>query len=246
MTAAHVPIAEFLDGDEVVAGEHLADDLAFWFAHFVISFGVEDDAAGEYGVDAQAYAAMIARLGDADGPGTALRVPFDGGHTAYVLWQNWEDESTVDYLVHHPAWGRLGFLAQDGPHGSGPGLAWPELLTLAGSAEAGGAQATAEGLADPARRLLLLLPALGDADTPAEARDVVANALAEVGFRAEAVAELAARLLGEPGGAGRPTWSVREGSPIPVCSSGYSPRQVPLALGITAEQANALAAALGW
>ncbi|MEE1782916.1 hypothetical protein PUR71_08300 [Streptomyces sp. SP17BM10] len=241
MTAAHVPIAEFLDGDEVVAGEHLADDLAFWFTHFVISFGVEDEAAEEYGVDADAYEAMIARLGDTDEPGIALRVPFDGGHTAYVLWQNWEDESTVDYLVHHPGWGRLGFLAQDGPHGSGPGLAWPELVKLAGSAQDG-----VEGLDDPARRLLLLLPALGDADIPAEARDVVAHALAEVGFRADVVDELAAHLLGETGRAGRPTWSVREGSPIPVCSSDHSPRQVPLALGITAEQTDALAAALGW
>ncbi|MEU8513537.1 hypothetical protein AB0C76_18390 [Kitasatospora sp. NPDC048722] len=241
MTAAHVPIAEFLDGDEVVAGDHLADDLAFWFTHFVISFGVEDEAAEEYGVDPEAHEAMIARLGDAEEPGTALRVPFEGGHSAYVVWQNWEDESTVDYLVHHPAWGRLGFLAQDGPHGSGPGLSWPELVKLAGSAQDG-----ADGLADPARRLLLLLPALGDADTPAGARGVVADALADVGFPAEAADELATHLLGESGRADRPTWSVREGSPIPVCSSDHSPRQVPLALGITAEQADALAAALGW
>ncbi|MEV7028068.1 hypothetical protein AB0O00_38860, partial [Kitasatospora sp. NPDC093558] len=154
MTAARVPIAEFLDEDDLVVAEHLADDLAFWFAHFVISFGVEDEAAEEYGVDAAAYEAVLARLGDAEQPGTVLRVPFDGGHTAYVAWQNWEDESTVDYLVHHPAWGRLGFLAQDGPHGSGPGLAWPELVKLAGSTQDG-----ADGLADPARRLLLLLPA---------------------------------------------------------------------------------------
>ncbi|MFE2407442.1 hypothetical protein ACFXDE_03755 [Kitasatospora sp. NPDC059408] len=240
MTAAHMPIAEFLDGDEVVAGEHLAGDLAFWFAHFVISFGVEDETAEEYGVDADAHEAMIERLGDAAAPGTALRVPFDGGHSAYVVWQNWEDESTVDYLVHHPAWGRLGFLAQDGPHGSGPGLSWPELVKLAGSAQDG-----ADGLADPARRLLLLLPALGDADTPAGARGVVAKALADVGFPADAVDELAGHLLGDPGSAHQPTWSVREGSPIPVCSSDHSPRRVPLALGITAEQAKALAAALG-
>ncbi|MGW2250071.1 hypothetical protein ACWCXH_07715 [Kitasatospora sp. NPDC001660] len=239
MTAVHVRIPAFLEDGELVAGEELARDTAFWFAHFVISFGVEDDRAEECGVDEADYQAVMERLGDVEQPGLVLRVPFDGGHTAYVAWQNWEDESTVDYFVHHAAWGRLGFLAQDGPHGSGPGLSWRELVKLAGSPQDG-----ADGLADPAHRLLALLPALGDADTPGEAQGIVAKALARVGFRPESVEELAAALLDEPGRAMQPRWSVADGSPIAVCSSGYSPRQIPLALGITAEQADALAAAL--
>ncbi|MGW8506722.1 hypothetical protein [Streptomyces sp. CLCI03] len=86
---------------------------------------------------------------------------------------------------------------------------------------------------------------LGDADLPAEAPDTVARALAHCGIRADAARELAATLVGEPDPAGGPRWAVTEANPIPVCSSPYSPRRVPLALGITPDQEHALAAALG-
>jgi hypothetical protein len=55
---------------------------------------------------------------------------------------------------------------------------------------------------------------------------------------------LASRLVDEPGLAHQPRWSVAADSPIPVCSSDYSPRRIPLALGITEEQAHVLAEAL--
>lgn len=57
---------------------------------------------------------------------------------------------------------------------------------------------------------------------------------------------LARELLGADGRDGHvePSWTVTGDSPVPVCSSRYSPRQVPIALGITPNQAQALVAAL--
>ncbi|MEY2228294.1 MULTISPECIES: hypothetical protein [Streptomyces] len=86
---------------------------------------------------------------------------------------------------------------------------------------------------------------LGDADLPAEAPDTVARAPAHCGIRADAAGELAATLLGAPDPAGGPRWAATDAHPIPVCSAPYSPRRVPLVLGITPDQARALATALG-
>ncbi|MFJ6050872.1 hypothetical protein [Streptomyces sp. NPDC092307] len=180
------------------------------------------------------------RLGDPERPWPVLRIRFDGGHTAYAVYANEEDENNVEFFVRHPQWGRLGHLGQCGADDARPGLSWPELRTLATRTQYDG-----EGLTDPSERLLLLLPMLGDAALPAEARDVVARALAHCGIRADAAGDLAATLVGEPDPAGEPRWTATEADPIAVCSSPYSPRRVPLALGITPEQARALATALG-
>ncbi|MFI9366589.1 hypothetical protein ACIG5E_36900 [Kitasatospora sp. NPDC053057] len=234
--APHIPGFE---DEELLLGEDLTDEPAFWLAHLLLVPGHDVEEPEAYGVAREAYDAMVERLFDAEAPTLLLRVPFRQGHTACVVYQNFEDESDTDFLVHHPDWGRLGFLGQFGPHGSGPGLSWPELVNLARSEGDPGA----DGLRDQAQRFLLLLPALGDADTPLEeARRTVAEALAAVGFRPDVVVEFAAQLLGEP--ERKPRWFLTPDSPIPVCSSHYSPRQIPLALGITEEQARTLAEAL--
>ncbi|MFI9318688.1 hypothetical protein ACIGXI_02710 [Kitasatospora aureofaciens] len=237
MTAApHLPGFE---DEELLPGEALATEPAFWLAHLVLITDHQAEDPEVYGVAPDAYRAMLERLFGAEAPTLLLRVPFRHGHTACVIYQNFEDECDTDFLVHHPAWGRFGFLGQFGPHGSGPGLSWPELVSLVRSE----ADPDAEGLRDHAQRLLLLLPALGDADTPLEeARRTVAGALAAVGFRPDVVVEFAAQLLGEP--ERKPRWFLTSDSPIPICSSNYSPRQVPLALGITEEQTRTLATAL--
>ncbi|MFJ9777025.1 hypothetical protein ACIRVF_38320 [Kitasatospora sp. NPDC101157] len=237
MTAApHLPGFE---DDELLAGEDLASEPAFWLAHLLLALGHDVEEPEAYGIARDAYDAMVERLFVTETPTLLLRVPFRHGHTACVVYQNFEDECDTDFLVHHPAWGRFGFLGQFGPHGSGPGLSWPELVNLARSEGDPGA----EGLQDHAQRFLLLLPALGDADTPVEeARRTVAEALTAVGFRPDSVGELAAQLLGDP--EHQPRWCLTPDSPIPICSSDYSPRQIPLALGITEAQARTLAEAL--
>ncbi|GAA2646685.1 hypothetical protein GCM10010425_65500 [Streptomyces spororaveus] len=234
-----VYIPEYVQDCELVASEDLARDPAFWLAHVLLTMGDPGEPAEPYGVDTSAYEEMVDRLGDPEQPWPVLRVCFDGGHTVYAVYANWDDQNNVDYFIRHPKWGRLGFLGQCGADEAGPGLSWTELLTLATSTQEG-----TEGLTNPSERLLLLLPMLGDADMPGEACDTVARALSHCGIRAEAASDLAAVLLGEQDPANGPRWTPTGDSPIAVCSSPYSPRQVPLALGITPDQAQALATAL--
>jgi hypothetical protein len=238
MTAAvHIP--EYAEECELVAGEDLARDPAFWLAHLLLTMGDPGEEAGRYGVDESAYEEMVDRLSDPEQPWPVLRIPFDGGHTVYVAYANFEDAANVDFFVRHPSWGRLGFLGQCGVDEAGPGLSWAELTTLAASRQDDG-----EGLTDPAQRLLLLLPMLGDADMPAEACDVVAEALSRCGLSPDAAGTLVASLLGGHDPSEEARWSVGDDSPVPVCSSPYSPRRIPLALGITPDQARVLADAL--
>ncbi|MFI0967278.1 hypothetical protein ACH4S8_38715 [Streptomyces sp. NPDC021080] len=232
-------IPEYYEDVELVAGERLAGDPAFWLAHVLLTMGDQGEQPERYGVESSAYDAMEDRLGDTGQPWPVLRVPFDGGHTAYVVYANSEDMSDIEFFVRHPAWGRLGFLGDCGGDHAGPGLSWNELTTLADASTPD----DGEGLADPSQRLLLLLPMLGDADMPEEATDVVARALVHCGMRADTAHELASALLPDP--AHEPRWTVTDDSPIAVCSSPHSARRVPIALGIGAEQAQCLADALG-
>ncbi|MFC8953217.1 hypothetical protein ACFT8P_11290 [Streptomyces sp. NPDC057101] len=238
MSTVHIP--EYLQDCELVAGEDLARDPAFWLAHLLLTRGAPGDSAEPYGVHEAAYDAMVDRLSDPEQPWPVLRVAFGGGHTAYAVYASGEDEDDVDFFVRHPAWGRLGHLGQCGADEAGPGLSWTELLALATSTPEGG-----EGLTDPSERLLLLLPMLGDADMPGDAPETVARALSRCGIRAAAATGLATALLEGRGPAGGPRWITSGESPIAVCSAPYSPRRVPLALGITPDQARALATALG-
>ena len=238
-----VDIREYLDTD-LIASEDLAVDPAFWLNHLLLTMGDLPDDAAIYGVSAEALEEMSSRMSDSDAPWPVFRVPFDGGHTALVVYANYEDENNIEFVVRHPDWGRLGHLGNYGPEGAGPGLAWAELTAIAASVPQNASPA--DGLVDPAQRLLLLLPMLGDAATPAQAWGVVAEALAHCGIPQDAAARLAKELLGDSVDAFqmKPSWTFTDGSPLLICSSQYSPRQIPLALGITPEQAQALAAAL--
>jgi hypothetical protein len=233
----HIP--EYLEDCGLVAGEDLAREPAFWLAHILLTVGDPGQDPERYGVDASVYEEMVERLSDPEEPWPVLQAPFAGGHRAYVVYANVEDGNNVDFFVRHPEWGRLGHLGQCGADEAGPGLSWTELTALAKAP-----QNAHEGLTDASQRLLLLLPVLGDADTPREARDMVAKALSRCGLRPDASDELATALLGEDEPDGESHWTVTADSPIAVCSSPYSPRRVPLALGITPSQAQALADAL--
>lgn len=241
--AKTVDIPEYLD-TELVAGEQLAREPAFWLAHLLVTMGDLSADADEYDVHPAAFEAMLQRLSDAEQPWPVFRVPFGGGHMAFAAYANFEDENTVEFAVRHPAWGRLGHLGQCGPESAGPGLSWAELTAIAASVPENASDT--EGLVDPAQRLLLLLPMLGDAATPEEAWGVVARALSRCGIPKDVAPRFARELLGTDADDWlvEPSWTVAEGNPVPVCSSRYSPRQVPIALGITLNQAQALADAL--
>lgn len=237
--ALTVHIPEYLEGCELVAGEDLAREPAFWLAHLMLTVGDPSEDPERYGVDASVYEEMTEHLSNPEAPWPALRVPFKGGHTAYAVYANFDDANNVDFFVRHHEWGRVGYLGQCGADEAGPGLSWTELATLAEAAQDSG-----EGLTDSSQRLLLLLPMLGDAEMPSEAIHIVAQALTHCGIRPDAADELATVLAGDQEADSEPRWTVTADSPIAVCSSPHSPRHIPLALGITPTQAQALADAL--
>ncbi|MFC7762672.1 hypothetical protein ACFQY4_34980 [Catellatospora bangladeshensis] len=226
--------------DDLVQGDDLAFGPAFWLAHLLLTMGDPDDAPQDYGVTAAAYDSMVERLSDAALPWPVFQIPFGGGHTILVIYASYEDENNVEFIVRHSDWGRLGYLGNIGPSHSGPGLSWQELTTIAAYSPDCD---TEPGLSDPAQRLLLLLPMLGDAATPSEVTEVVTHALIQCGISEESAPGFADKLVGREEDQ-QNTWSAGPDNPIPVCSSRRSARQVPIALGITAEAARALADAL--
>ena len=234
-------IPEYAHDAVLLPSEDLTGDPAFWFAHLVLTLGdLTSTDPEEYGVVASAYHTMVDHLGSHIQPWPLFRVPFRGGHTILVIYSHF-DAVEIDFVVHHPDWGRLGFLGDFGPESRGPGLSWAELMAIAEARPSDGAAGA--GLADSAQRLLLLLPMLGDAATPADASTVVSRALVRCGMSADVAPRFATELIGSDL-SGEPTWSAGPDNPVPVCSSDNSPRQLPIALGITPDQAQALADAL--
>ncbi|MFF3459892.1 hypothetical protein ACFYXH_37460 [Streptomyces sp. NPDC002730] len=231
----HIP--EYEQEFELVAAEELVTGPAFWFLH-LCSWHEEREAVRErFGADTADVDALYEQLADEE-HWPVFRVPLGGGHTAVVAHRNFPQDSGIDYFVRHPEWGRLGHLGQMDGHDSGPGLSWHELTAIAAAVPDG-----VEGLADPAERFLMLLPMLRDIDMPHDAAAVVAQALTDCGIPQEHAQDVAGKILDNSFWQ-LPSWVVRDGSPIPVCGSDHSPRALPLALGITSDQAGDLADAL--
>lgn len=236
----------------LVDGEELPALPGFWAAYLLwLSQTEEYDPVPEwFGADgADTDAAWLALTDEDRWP--VFRIPFGGGHTAVVLGCNLPDDPGTEYLVTHPEWDRTGHLASVGGHQAGPGLSWRELVHIARTPDPG-----APGIHAEYARLLLLLPALGDQDLPAEAADVVADALERAGIPVELAPGLAEALLAdhplwEPAAWTPATASPLSGGQEPFlgilhCDEPMSPRfGVRLAQGITHAQSDRLARALG-
>lgn len=100
-----------------------------------------------------------------------------GERFARVVWHGPDLEGGDDYVALAP--GRAVSVAAREGHGYGPGLSWAEFRRLATTPQ----------------RVLLALPALGDADAPPEAVDLVAQALLVAGRTAPVAATAAARQM---------------------------------------------------
>jgi hypothetical protein len=152
----------------------LADDQ-FWPV-FLAFVGAAETAPDAFGVDPADLEQFFAELRSATA-WPVFSLPVAGGHRIDIVLRNFDDDAGVDYVLvtgdRH-----LSLAAIEG-HFRGPALSWPELVAVAGG---------------DARRLLLLLPAYADGDRPADAADVVAAALIEVGAATD-VDELAEELL---------------------------------------------------
>ncbi|MFF2814056.1 hypothetical protein ACFVT9_00835 [Kitasatospora cineracea] len=96
---------------------------------------------------------------------------FRVGHLLHVVCRAFAEDEGIDYLLHHPGWAAAEPPAGDEGCFSGPGLCWDELVAAVDNGLPGGSTA------DPHARLLLLLPAFGDADAPAGAVERLAAAL---------------------------------------------------------------------
>ncbi|MDF3141931.1 MULTISPECIES: hypothetical protein [unclassified Streptomyces] len=238
-----------MPGHGIAPAEQLLGLPGFWPAFYAPVWDEFADEPEIFGADSADVDEAAAVLYGAQEVWPAFRIPMAGGHMLWIVHRNFPDDSGTDYLIAHPDWDRHAYLASIEGHYSGPGLSWPELVAVAESAPAG-----AQGVVDPGLRLLLLLPAFGDADVPeAEAVDRISGALRAVGVPAKAAPDVAERLLDHDFWDG-PTWTTQgrsplsgtaaEPRPLPLCDGRYNPRTVPLGSGITADQERALADAL--
>ncbi|MGP4092586.1 hypothetical protein [Streptomyces sp. KR55] len=238
-----------IPGHGIAPAEHLIGRPGFWPAYFGMTWDGFTDEPELFGADTAEVDAAAAALYDTAEVWPAFRIPMAGGHLLWIVQRNLPDDSGTDYLITHPDWDRDAYLASLDGHCSGPGLSWTELLAVAESAPDG-----AQGVRDADVRLLLLLPAFGDAGIPVEeAVERISGALTAVGVSGDQAPALAELFLEHPFWDG-PTWTVQgrsplsgstaEPSPLAICDGSHSPRTVPLALGITADQERALAEAL--
>ncbi|MFI6036514.1 hypothetical protein ACIBBD_20540 [Streptomyces sp. NPDC051315] len=197
METSEVPVAlagYAMPGHGIAPAEHLLDLPGFWPAYFGPVWHAFSDDPGLFGADTADVDAAAEALYDATRTWPAYRIPLPGGHVLWIVHRDFPDDGGTDYLLTGPDRPREERLASIEGHYGGPGLSWPDLLAAAASAPA-----DAEGVRDPDLRLLLLLPAFGDADTPVEeAVERISAALGSVGVDAEAAPEAAERLLDHP------------------------------------------------
>ncbi|MEV0397142.1 hypothetical protein [Polymorphospora rubra] len=199
-----------VDASVLVDATAWLDDPVFWPA-LLWSVGGSPTAVEGFDVDPADVDAMLSEMHRPDRwPVVSLHL--GGGHLAHLVWRNFPDDSGWDYLITLPdADAPVPVAALEG-HFRGPALSWRELVTVAGGA--GSAP-------DAARRLLVLLPAMGDAHLPAQATEVVA-ALTALGCQRRQ-AEIADELLAASGRFwGAAEWGDWDG--VPVCLGTHSDR----------------------
>jgi hypothetical protein len=207
--------------DEAVLSEirPQPDDDLFWSA-FLLTVGGSRTAATAFDVDpadVEEYAEQLHRPES----WPFLTVQLARGHRLHLLFRNFEGDSGWDYLLE-PADSDpvITFAALEGGF-QGPGLSWRELFTAAAQMDPERTQA---------ERLLLLLPAVGDADLPLDAKERVATAFTEVGGQPEYRQEVAGELLTASRRFwGSPTWVEYEDRY--VCPGSHSPRNVDAPAG---------------
>ncbi|GAA2993473.1 hypothetical protein GCM10020229_02420 [Kitasatospora albolonga] len=237
------------EDEPLTPGEDLLLLPGFWAAYLLwLAEGEElEPEPALFGVDGADVDAAVEVLHD-PAAWPVIRLPLADGHRLVIVHRNFTDDEGVDYHLDHPEWDRALRVASAEGHYTGPGLSWPELLHAARHPGEG------PGVTDPHARLLLLLPALGDAELPPDAATTVAEALTGVGVRSAQLPELAEALLDHPFWDG-PSWVTGEDavsplsgatttpSRLPRCSEQHSPRHTRLPL--TPAQDARLAEALG-
>lgn len=197
----------------LVQGTAYLDDPLFWPVHLGTCLRGEDAQRAAFGADWDAATELYRAL-SAESEWPVFSVPLPSGHTVHAVYRNIEGEHGVDYLIHHPAWSAAETLAVDDGHFMGPGMAWPELLSVA-------RQPATEGVDDPDARLLLLFPTLGDAHLPDDATVALTAALTALTL-IEEPAEVASMLLENQGQWAPAHWRPSDG--VCINDGGHSYR----------------------
>ncbi|OXS33878.1 hypothetical protein [Streptomyces sp. XY006] len=217
----------------LVPGTAYLDDPLFWPVHLGSCLRGERALRAAFGADWDA-AMELSRALSAESHWPVFSVPLSSGHTIHVVYRNIVDERGVDYLIHHPAWSAAETLAVDDGHFMGPGVAWPELLSVA-------RQPATEGVDDPDSRLLLIFPALGDARLPHEAAAPLTTALTAL-TSIEDPAEVATLLLANQGQWAPAHWTTADG--VRTNDGGHSYRNPENAFALPEDRLREISAAL--
>ncbi|MFI1358645.1 hypothetical protein ACH4TV_34520 [Streptomyces sp. NPDC020898] len=163
----------------LVAGESLLARPGFW-SNYLLAM-CSDGACAErpvpewFGDDSADADALSEVLFDPE-RWPVFRVPAEDGPGAVVIYRNLVGDYGTDYLLTHPGRSSAQQIASWEGYFSGTGLRWHELVRLADSPSS-----TAEGVQDPAARLLLALPLLTDLDVPGPAQATLIVALTSAG-----------------------------------------------------------------
>ncbi|GAA2747022.1 hypothetical protein GCM10010440_41160 [Kitasatospora cinereorecta] len=234
------------DYGPLVAGERLLERAGFWSNHLLATCRFTSGEArpepewfGDDGADTDALADVL--LDDQAWP--TFRIPFQGGHSAVLVYRNLIGDYGIDYLLTQPDWPRTEDLSGFDGAWYGPGLSWRDIVHIAETPDL-----TAPGVHDTAARLLLLLPLLADDGLPPEARTRVNAALTAIGAPEDSAQDTADHLLRNS----RPSARRRGGADSPLSGGSHQHTEpesdesaVLWALNLTRTQSDALADALG-
>ncbi|MGI5148400.1 hypothetical protein ACQEVC_18830 [Plantactinospora sp. CA-294935] len=190
----------------------LADPL-FWPA-FLLSVGGSYTAALAFDLD-PADVEVYAEEMHQHHSWPVISLDLSQGHRMHILFRNYEGDSGWDYLLQQAGSDEVITAAalEGGFHG--PALSWPELVRTASQPDPKHSQA---------ERLLLLLPAVGDAATPRGANQVVAAAVTAVGGQCRQK-DVAGELLAASNRFwGYCDWTEQKG--LSVCLGHHSPRHL--------------------
>jgi hypothetical protein len=197
-------LIEGYGGGPLTAEEPLVARPGFWSNHLLGSCcrdaGAEPEWFGDDGADVDAMSEVL--MDPERWP--VFRVPFEGGYEVVVVYRNLVGEYGVDYLLTHPSRSSAHRIASWEGDLEGDALRWRELIHIADSPRSG-----AEGIENPAARLVLLLPLLKDHALPDEAVEMLSAALVAVGAPQDTAPATAEHLLDHATGGvwHDPTWS---------------------------------------
>ncbi|WPW23044.1 hypothetical protein [Streptomyces sp. HNS054] len=184
---------EGYEAGPLAAGESMLSRPGFW-AHHLLGIcgdwgGAERPGPESIGGDGADVDALADTLLD---PGwwPVFRVTASNGLGVVVVYRNAVGDYGIDHLFVEPGRDAARRIVAWDADVSGAGLTWQDLLALADDPAT-----TAEGVHDPAARLLLLLPLLAAPAVPDGAPARVGAALAAVGAPEDTAASTAEFLL---------------------------------------------------